>query len=140
MVLVCGPRLDPGTLRLPPGVTVKGYVPALPKHLAACDVAVVQGGGTVTLELTALRRPFIFFPIEGHCEQEISVADRLARHQAGVRLRQSITKPAQLATTILEHIGTPAQWPDIPVDGAQRAAKAICGLLQSRWPKNVDPE
>ena len=37
-----------------------------------------QRGGTTTLELTALRRPFIYFPLEGHCEQEIAVASRLA--------------------------------------------------------------
>ena len=77
-----------------------GYVPALHRHLAACDLAVVQGGGTVTLELTALRRPFVFFPIEGHCEQEVYVADRLSRHHAGIRLRQSATTPAQLAEVV----------------------------------------
>jgi len=131
MVLICGPRLDPRELRVPAGVRVQGYVPALYKHLAACDVAVVQGGGTVTLELTALRRPFIFFPIEGHCEQEVYVADRLARHRAGVRLRQSGTNPAQLAEAIHTNLGAVARWPQIPVNGARQAAEAIHGLLQS---------
>lgn len=131
MVLVCGPRLDPRELRVPQGVKVEGYVPALYKHLAACDLAVVQGGGTVTLELTALRRPFIFFPIEGHCEQEVYVADRLSRHHAGVRLRQSVTRPTQLAEAILTNLGAAVRWPQIPVNGARQAAEAICGLLQS---------
>jgi UDP:flavonoid glycosyltransferase YjiC (YdhE family) len=129
MILVCGPRLDPGGLRVPRGVKVKGYVSALYKHLAACDFAVVQGGGTVTLELTALRRPFVFFPIEGHCEQEVYVADRLARHRAGVRMRQSATSPSQLAEVILRNMGAPVRWPEIPVDGARLAAEAIAGLL-----------
>ena len=57
MVLVCGPRLDPATVPAPNGVQVYGYVPRLFEHLAACDAAVVQSGGTTTLELTALRRP-----------------------------------------------------------------------------------
>jgi UDP:flavonoid glycosyltransferase YjiC (YdhE family) len=129
MVLVCGPRLDHGALQVPRGVKVEGYVPALYKHLAACDLAVVQGGGTVTLELTALRRPFVFFPIEGHCEQEVYVADRLARHQAGVRMRQSATSPALLAEVILRNMRAPARWPEIPVDGARLAAEAVLGLL-----------
>lgn len=129
MVLVCGPRLDPRSLRVPQGVEVKGYVPALYKHLAACDLAVVQGGGTVTLELTALRRPFIFFPIEGHCEQELHVAGRLARHEAGVRLSQSTTSPTQLADVMLGTMGAPVRWPQIPVNGARVAAEAICQLL-----------
>jgi hypothetical protein len=129
MVLVCGPRLDRDALRVPRGVKVEGYVGALYRHLAACDLAVVQGGGTVTLELTALRRPFIFFPIEGHCEQEIHVAHRLARHRAGIRLRQSTTSPRQLADAILGNIGAQVQWPQIPVNGARLAAEAIAELL-----------
>jgi UDP:flavonoid glycosyltransferase YjiC (YdhE family) len=129
MTLVCGPRLRPGDLDVPRGVKVEGYVRALHKHLAASDLAVVQGGGTVTLELTALRRPFIFSPIEGHCEQEVHVADRLARHGAGVRLRQSATSPDRLAEVIRANLGAPVRWPQIPVHGARTAAEAIRGLL-----------
>ena len=104
-------------------------MPALYKHLAACDLAVVQGGGTVTLELTALRRPFVYVPIEGHCEQEVYVADRLSRHQAGVRLRQSATSPTQLAEVIVANMGAPVRWPRIPVNGARVAAEAVRELL-----------
>ena len=32
------------------------------RHLAACDLAVVQGGLTTTMELAANRRPFLYFP------------------------------------------------------------------------------
>lgn len=129
MVLVGGPRLDRSGLRVPPGVSVVGYVPALHRHLAACDLAVVQGGGTVTLELTALRRPFLFCPIEGHCEQEVHVAGRLARHRAGIRLRQSATDPVRLAEVMRGALASPAQWGAIPVQGARLAAEAIRGLL-----------
>jgi UDP:flavonoid glycosyltransferase YjiC (YdhE family) len=129
MILVCGPRLNPRGIRAPDGVRIERYVPELYKHLAACDLAVVQGGGTITLELTALRRPFIFFPIEGHCEQEGAVADRLARHGAGIRMRTSATNPSQLAEVVLREMSRPARWPEISADGARRAAEAIRKLL-----------
>ena len=139
MVLVGGPRVDPRELRVPHGVKVVGYLPALHKHLAVCDLAVVQGGGTVTLELTALRRPFIFFPIAGHCEQELHVAGRLSRHGAGVRLSQDLTSPAQLAEAISSNMKSAVLWASIPVDGARLAANAICELLESRSAGSADP-
>lgn len=125
MVLVCGPRLAPADLNVPASVEVRGYVPALYEHLAASDLAVVQGGGTVTLELAALRRPFLYFPIEGHSEQEVSVAGRLRRHGAGVKLRTSETTPAGLAQAIAAHIGRPVSYAAIPTEGARVAARLI---------------
>jgi len=68
IVLVAGPRLSSDSIKLPEGIEIKGFVPRLYEHFAACDLAIVQGGATSTLELTALRKPFIYFPIEGHCE------------------------------------------------------------------------
>jgi hypothetical protein len=62
MVLVGGSRLSMPAGRLPSGVDARGYVPRLYEHLAVCDLAVVQGGGATTLELTGLQRPFLFFP------------------------------------------------------------------------------
>ena len=47
-VVVTGPRIDPASLPATTGSTVLGYVPDLFRHLAACDVAVVQGGLTTT--------------------------------------------------------------------------------------------
>ena len=44
MVVVAGPRIDPGALGAPDGVEVRAYVPDLYRHLAASDLAVVQGG------------------------------------------------------------------------------------------------
>lgn len=89
MVLACGPRLDPASLRAPSRVQVLGYAPGLHEHLAACDLAIVQGGGTTTLELTALRRPFIYIPLDGHYEQEVAVADRA---RAAPTTRSSATR------------------------------------------------
>jgi predicted glycosyltransferase len=125
MVLVCGPRFELGSMDVPTGVELRRYVPRLHEHLAASDIAIVQGGGTTTLELTALRRPFLYFPLEDHFEQNTVVAERLARHRAGKRLAYSETTPEQLATEIVATIGSTADWPAIPTDGAARAAELI---------------
>ena len=125
MVLVCGPRIDPATLDVPEGAERLGLVPDLYKHLAVCDLAVVQGGGTTTLELTALRRPFLFFPIEGQSEQEVTIANRLARHGAGLRMAQRDMTPSSLADAIVANIGQEVMYRQIPVDGTGRAAKII---------------
>jgi UDP-N-acetylglucosamine:LPS N-acetylglucosamine transferase len=129
MVLVCGPRIPPESLDVPAGVGVRGFVPDLYKHFAASDIAVVQGGGTTTLELTALRRPFIYFPMEGQCEQEVAVASRLARHRAGIRMTYSETDATALAENILSHMGKEVSYEHIPVDGADRAAETILSLI-----------
>jgi chromate transport protein ChrA len=62
MVVVTGPRIDPGTLPRHEGLEVSTYVHELYRHLAACDLAVVQGGLTTCMELTAVGRPFLYFP------------------------------------------------------------------------------
>ncbi len=129
MVLVCGPRLAPDSIHAPKGIEVRGYVPALYEHLAACDLAIVQGGGTTTLELTALRRPFLYFPLGHHFEQQVHVAGRLGRHRAGIRMSYSETTPAALAEEVISNIGRPVSYSAIPSDGAQKAAQLISQLL-----------
>jgi hypothetical protein len=128
MVLVCGPRVAQGSVRAPEGVEVRGYVPRLYEHFACCDVAVVLCGGSATTELAALRRPFVYFPIEGHFEQEI-VAARLARHRLGRRLSASRTTPQDLAEAILGELGREVSGPTLPVDGARRAAAHVLRAL-----------
>jgi UDP:flavonoid glycosyltransferase YjiC (YdhE family) len=130
MVLVCGPRLDRASIDAPDGVTVLGYVPRLYEHFAASDLAIVQGGGTTTLELTALRRPFISFPLEGHTEQEVTVAEQCRRHGAGIQLRYSDTSAADLAATAERAMAQATTWPSIPTDGAEQAARALERLLR----------
>jgi UDP:flavonoid glycosyltransferase YjiC (YdhE family) len=132
MVLVCGPRLSTDSLAVPREVTVRGYVPNLYRHFAASDLAVVQGGGTTTLELTALRRPFLYFPVEEHFEQQIHVAARLSRHKAGVKMQYSQTTPAVLAEMIVSNMGKEVSWGRIPVDGAQKAVELIGRFLLPR--------
>ena len=92
-------------------------------------MAVVVGGGTTTIELTALRRPFIFFPLENQFDQQIYVAERLARHGAGIKMRYHQTTPELLAKTIRAHIGEDVNWKSISTNGAQKAAKLITNSL-----------
>ena len=129
MVLIFGPRLSIESLVVPEGVEVRGYVPALYEHFAASDLAIVQGGGTITLELTALRRPFLYFPLTNHCEQQIHVAERLARHQAGIKMVYSQTTPEILAEKVIANLSKEVNYPPIPVNGAQKAAQLISKLL-----------
>jgi len=129
MVLVCGPRLPTASLRLPEGVEVRGYVHRLYQHLAACDLAIVQGGGTTTLELTALRRPFLYFPLQQHFEQQVHVAGRIERHGAGTRLQFSEVAPLSLAEAAMGNIGREVSYPPIATDGATRAAAALHRVL-----------
>jgi UDP:flavonoid glycosyltransferase YjiC (YdhE family) len=129
MLLVGGPRLEPGALDHVEGVEVRGYVPDLHEHFAASDLVITQGGGTSTLELTALRRPFLYFPIEGHFEQQLHVAPRLERHGAGVKMGFAGTTPQQLAEAIVAHLGEEVRYAAIPVEGARRMAEVAVELL-----------
>ena len=129
MVLICGPRLNPETLDLNKEIEIRGYVPALYKHFAASDIAIVQGGGTTTIELTALRRPFLYFPLEGHFEQKVHVAERLKRHRAGIEMSFHDTTPSGLAETAITNMGRKVDYSSIPVNGAEKAARIIGRLL-----------
>jgi UDP-N-acetylglucosamine:LPS N-acetylglucosamine transferase len=129
MVLVCGPRLDPKTLHVPEGPEIRGYVKDLFKHFAASDLAIVQAGGTTTTELTALNKPFLYFPLEEHYEQQVYVSGRLQRHGAGVKMRFPETTPESLAEAVLANIGREVDYPSIPIDGAQNIAKMVKQLL-----------
>jgi len=128
MVLICGPRLSVESLKVPDEIEVRGYVPFLYEHFAASDLAIVQGGGTTTLELTALRRPFLYFPLADHCEQQIHVAERLARHRAGIKMIYSQTTPEILAEKVIANLGKEVNYSPIPVNGAQKAAELISQL------------
>jgi len=130
MLLVCGPRVSSENLKVPNEVEVKGYIPNLFEYYAACDLAVVTGGFTTTLELTALKKPFIYFPLEHHCEQQIYVKNRLERWNAGIRMSYSTTTPEELAEKVITGIETKVNYADIPVDGAKKAAKYIMDFLK----------
>jgi hypothetical protein len=64
---------------------------------AACDVAVVQGGLTTSLELAAARRPFLYFPLRRHFEQNLHVRHRLERYGAGRAMDYATATPETIA-------------------------------------------
>ena len=129
MILVCGPRLSTEEIKAPEGVDVLGYVPDLYRHMGAADLCIVSGGGTITLELTALEKPFLYFPLEQHFEQEVSVARRCMRHRAGVKMVCSTTTPELLVETVMVNIDKEVDYAKIPTNGSKEIAKRINELL-----------
>lgn len=140
MVIVSGPRVDLPQVPQAEGLTILGYVPALYEHFAASDLVVTQAGGTSTLELSALRRPFLYFPLEGHFEQQVHVSGRLARYGAGVRMRFSETSAADLVETIMAHLGEDLSYPPIPAEGARRLAELAAELMGVPLPASAQPD
>lgn len=99
------------------------------RHLAACDPAVVQGGLTTTMELTASRRPFLYLPLRHHFEQNFHVRHRLNRYRAGLCMDFETASPADIAAAIASQIGRTVDYRPVAADGAARAAALIADLL-----------
>jgi predicted glycosyltransferase len=129
MVAVAGPRIDPAILDAPAGVEVRAFVPELFRHLAVCDLAIVQGGLATTMELVATRRPFLYFPLMDHFEQQRHVRHRLERHRAGRAMDYATATPAVIAAAIAEEIDRTPDPRPVPTDGAARAAALIAPLI-----------
>jgi pimeloyl-ACP methyl ester carboxylesterase/predicted glycosyltransferase len=129
MIAVAGPRIDPESLSRHDGLDVRAYVPDLYRHLAACDLAVVQGGLTTAMELTANQRPFIYFPLKHHFEQNFHVHHRLSRHGAGRRMDFDSSPPDMIAKAIASELGRPVDYRPVASDGAARAAAIIAEVL-----------
>jgi pimeloyl-ACP methyl ester carboxylesterase len=130
MVVVAGPRIDPASLPQAEGLEVRPYVHNLYRHLAACDLAVVQGGLTTSMELTANGRPFLYFPLRHHFEQNFHVRHRLERYRAGRCMDFEESTPESIATAIAEEIGRDVDYEPVETDGAARAAAHIAEVLQ----------
>ncbi len=135
MIVVAGPRIDPTTLRAHGGLEICAYVHDLYRHLAACDLAVVQGGLTTSMELTANRRPFLYFPLRHHFEQNFHVRHRLERYGAGRRVDFERETPETIAAAIAETIGETVDYRPVESDGAARAAALIAPLLEEGKPR-----
>ena len=129
MIVVTGPRIDPANLPAHDGLEVRAYVHELYRHLAACDLAVVQGGLTTSMELTANRRPFLYFPLRHHFEQNLHVRHRLERYGAGRCMDFEVSTPETIARAIAEEIGRDVEYRPVETDGAARAAAMIAELL-----------
>ena len=129
-VVVAGPRIDPRSLPRRRGARVVGHVPELHRHLAASDLAVVQGGLTTCMELTATGRPFVRVPLRHHFEQNLHVRHRLDRYGAGRHLDyEDACRPDALAEVVLAEIGREVSYRPVAADGAAKAADLLADLL-----------
>jgi predicted glycosyltransferase len=129
MVVVAGPRIDPASIDAREGLEVRSFVSDLYRHLAVCDLAVVQGGLTTTMELTASGRPFLYFPLGHHFEQNIHVRHRLDRYGAGRAMDYETATPGTIAAAIGEEIGRAVTYRPVTTGGAARAAEIIAELI-----------
>jgi predicted glycosyltransferase len=127
MLVVCGPRIDPSSLRAD-GAAVVPYVHELARRLASCSVAVTQGGLTTSMELAAAKTPFLYAPLARHFEQNVHVRHRLERYGAGRAIDLAGSTPESIAAEIMaaREQRPPA---DVERDGAQRAARLIADLI-----------
>jgi UDP:flavonoid glycosyltransferase YjiC (YdhE family) len=99
------------------------------RRLAACDVAISHGGLSTTMELTAARRPFIYFPLKHHFEQNLHVHHRLTRYRAGRRMDIDDASPEALGAAIADALESDVDYGPVASDGAAHAARLIAELL-----------
>jgi predicted glycosyltransferase len=94
------------------------------RQLRAC-----RAGLTTCMELTANQRPFLYFPLRHHFEQNFHVRHRLWRYGAGRALDFEVATPETIAEAIADEIGRPVDYRPVERDGAARAAALIAELL-----------
>ncbi len=134
LILVTGPRLSTDEFEPQPGLELRPYVHKLYEHLACCDLALVQGGLSTTMELVATRRPFLSFPLQRHFEQCVHVRQRLANYAADRSMDYAATlDPDLLAQRALAAMHEPVRYRPVETDGAARAALRIAQVLDNRW-------
>lgn len=129
MTIVTGPRLEPDAFTIPEGIEARAFVPDLDRHLAACDLAVVQGGLTTCMELAAAGTPFLYFPLQNHFEQKFHVAARLDRYGAGRRMTYGAVAPEEIAEAMVEEMNSTRRPSRVAADGAKRAAAMLAEML-----------
>ena len=132
LLLVCGPRIDPRAIEPVKGMEVVGYVHDLFRTLACCDLAVVQGGLTTTMELVANRRPFVYIPLRNHFEQNHHVVHRLRGYGGPEPTPYEEATPARLAELMRQRLGASVDYEPVESGGAARAAGLIAPLLEER--------
>ena len=132
LILVTGPRMDGADFAPQPGLEIRPYVHNLFEHLACCDLALVQGGLSTTMELVATRRPFLSFPLQRHFEQCVHVRKRLANYGADRSLDYATLDPDTLAERALAIMHEPVRYRPVETDGAARAALRIAQVLENR--------
>jgi predicted glycosyltransferase len=131
MIVVAGPRIDPQTLPQHEGIEYRAYVHHLYEMLAAIDVALVQGGLSTTMELVGAQRPFLYFPLQGHFEQNLHVPHRLANYgvPADARVDYACASPEEIARRLAKTVGDRPRYREIEGGGARRAAERLAALV-----------
>jgi UDP-N-acetylglucosamine:LPS N-acetylglucosamine transferase len=81
------------------------------------------------MELTANKRPFLYFPLRHHFEQNFHVRHRLERYGAGRCMDYETATPEIIAAAVAEEIVRPVHYRDVETDGAARAASRIADLI-----------
>jgi len=81
------------------------------------------------MELTANRRPFLYFPLANHFEQQRHVAHRLDRYGAGRRMDYATADPDEIAAAIAKELVREVDYLPVAGDGAARAATMLAELL-----------
>jgi hypothetical protein len=81
------------------------------------------------MELTANRRPFIYFPLKHHFEQNFHVHHRLQRYGAGRRMDFDEAPPDAISEAIADEIGRDVDYQPVETDGARRAAERLAEML-----------
>jgi pimeloyl-ACP methyl ester carboxylesterase/predicted glycosyltransferase len=133
MVVVTGPRISSAALAehagTADGLEIHGFLPDLDLRHAACDIAVVQGGLTTTMELAVAGRPFLYVPLAHHFEQQIHVRHRLERYRAGRCMDYRDVDPDALAEALVEELSRPSRNIEVGSGGAANAARMLAELL-----------
>jgi UDP:flavonoid glycosyltransferase YjiC (YdhE family) len=82
------------------------------------------------MELTAAKRPFLYFPLKHHFEQNFHVRHRLDRYGAGRCMNFDSDGPAEIAAAIEQELNRgEVNYEPVERDGAARAAQLIAELL-----------
>jgi hypothetical protein len=74
-------------------------------------------------------RPFLYFPLRHHFEQNFHVRHRLERYGAGRRMDFDHSPPERIAAAIAEEIGREVDYLPVERDGARRAAERLAEML-----------
>lgn len=81
------------------------------------------------MELTAANRPFIYFPLQHHFEQNFHVRYRLDRYGAGRCLEFSSANSEEIAAAIVDEMSRVRTYRPVASDGAAKAASLIAEML-----------
>ncbi len=128
LVVAAGPRA-PVEERQQGGLEVRRYLPRLYEHLACSDAAFIQGGLSTGMELIALRRPFVSFPLHNHFEQRFHVARRFRRYGHMAQMDYKEITPDGLVEAVRRQLGASLEYRPVAPGGAQRAAEVVSRVL-----------